>query len=156
MIGTLRNLAALCFAVILLTIPLIAQTDRASVNGTVTDASGSAVQNARIEAVSVDTGIRRQAATGSAGTYEFAGLPIGLYKVTIEKEGFRTMAIDHVVLSVGEARTLDARLEVGGITEMVEVAATPEPVNRSSADVGAVIDGAEIKELPLNGRSFAT
>ncbi len=143
----------MCFVVAL---PLAAQVDRASVGGTVTDASGAVVKGAKIGAESSGTGFQRWTVTSDAGTFHMPGLPIGIYKVTVEKEGFRSITIDRVVLSTGEERTIDAHLEVGGITEEVQVSTTLEDVDRSSAEVGAVIDSAQIREVPLNGRSFAT
>src|SRR5262249_52057399 len=77
-------------------------------------------------------------------------------KITVEKEGFRPVTIERVVLSVGEKRTVDARLVVGGVTEAVEVLATPDALDRSSAEVSTVIDSSQIREIPVNGRSFAT
>jgi hypothetical protein len=143
----------MCFVVAL---PLAAQVDRASVGGTVTDASGAVVKGAKVGAESSGTGFQRWTVTSDAGTFHMPGLPIGIYKVTVEKEGFRSITIDRVVLSTGEERTIDAHLEVGGITEEVQVSTTLEDVDRSSAEVGTVIDSAQIREVPLNGRSFAT
>ena len=136
-----RNLAGFAVVIIYLvfaTLPLTAQIDRASLNGTVTDASGSIVQNAQVDVTAADTGFRRQTITGDTGTYQVPGLPIGVYKVAVTKEGFRPINIEQVTLSVGETRTVDARLEVGEQTEIVEVVSVVEAVNRSSAEVGTV------------------
>ena len=143
----------MCFV---MAVPLTAQVDRASVGGTVTDSSGAVVKGARIGAASSSTGFQRWTVTSDAGAFYLPGLPIGTYKVTVEKEGFKSITIDRVVLSIGEERTFDARLDVGGITEEVQVSTTLDDVDRSSAEVGAVIDSAQIREVPLNGRSFAT
>src|SRR5215471_16027316 len=100
---------------LLVTVPLAAQTDRASVNGTITDPSGALVGRANVRAESIDTGFRRGAVTGDTGTYQLTGLPIGAYRITVEHEGFKTVTFDQVVLSVGETRTLDARLDIGSV-----------------------------------------
>src|SRR5215831_13592700 len=131
----------ICF---LVASPLCAQTDRASVNGTVTDSSGAVVGDAKIEAVSLETGFRRQASSGEAGTYQLPGLPIGTYKISVEKEGFKSVILDRVILSVGEARTIDAQLGVGAIAEEVQVTTSAEALNRTSAEVSAVIDSSQI------------
>jgi hypothetical protein len=135
---------------------LTAQVDRSAVSGTVTDATGAVVGSATVEAVDLATGFRRSVTTGESGTYQLTALPIGTYKINVSKEGFKSVAIDKVILSAGEERTIDARLDVGGITEQVQVVEAFEPLNRSSAEVGTVIDSAQIREIPVNGRSFAT
>src|SRR5438132_1812931 len=141
---------------IMLSSSLAAQVDRASLTGTITDSTEAVIGGARIEVVSSSTGFQRQTTSTDAGTFQLSGLPIGIYKVTVEKPGFRTMTIDNVVLSVGQERTIDAQLQIGGITEEVEVRTALEPLNRSSAEVGTVIDSNQIRDVPLNGRSFAT
>ncbi len=142
--------------VLLFALPLIAQVDRSSINGVITDPKGAAVLNAKVEATSAGTGLRRQVTTGTAGTYQLTGLPIGVYRITVEKDGFKSTSIDALTLSVGEGRTVDARLEVGTSNEIVEVHSSAEAINRDSAEIGTVIDSEQIRDLPINGRSFAT
>ncbi len=135
---------------------LMGQADRASLNGTITDISGAVITEAQISVISANTGFRRNTESGRSGNYQLPSLPVDIYKVTIQKEGFKSITFDNVVLSVGDERTIDARLQPGGILEEIDVTTVPETVNRSSAEVGTVIDSAEIREVPLNGRSFAT
>ncbi|HEX3878847.1 MAG TPA: carboxypeptidase regulatory-like domain-containing protein [Bryobacteraceae bacterium] len=147
------------FSIVLLLfvcLPAFAQVDRASLNGTVTDATGSAVPGAKVEAVSAATGLRRQTLSGAAGTYEIAGLPIGGYTVTVTKEGFKPLKVNEVNLAVAEPRTVDARLAVGLVTEAVEVAATTEALNRTSAEVGGLVEPEQIKDIPISGRNWAS
>src|SRR5262249_15163804 len=118
--------------------------------------SGAVIGNAHIEAVSTETGFRREVTTGETGTYQITALPIGTYTMTVQKEGFKSFKLDRVVLSVGETRTIDARLGVGPVTEEVQVVGESEGLDRSSAEVGTVIDSEQIREIPVNGRSFAT
>ncbi len=136
-------------------LPLAAQVDHSSLNGTVTDASGAFVQGARIEAVSSATGFRRQTTSSAAGAYQLPGLAAGNYSITFSKEGFKSAQFKDVDLAVGQPRTIDARLEVGSIAERVEVAAALETVNRTSAEVGGLIEAQQIKELPISGRNWA-
>src|SRR5580704_17154558 len=89
-------------------LPMLAQVDHASLSGTVTDGSGNIVQGAKVETVSVETGFRRQTVTGSGGTYQIPGLPIGSYTVTVNKEGFKPIEFKGVELAVGQPRTIDA------------------------------------------------
>jgi hypothetical protein len=139
-----------------LALPLAAQVDHASLNGTVTDASGALVDRANVEAVSAATGFRRQAMTGTAGAYQISGLPIGVYDVTISKAGFKSVDVKNVELSVGQPRTIDATLAVGPVAESVEVTATAETLNRTSAEVGGLIESEQIKEIPVSGRNWAS
>src|ERR1035441_1914398 len=139
-----------------LAVPLAAQVDYASLNGTVTDPSGGLIQGARVAAVSSDTGFRRGTITNAAGTYQLTGLAVGTYAVTISREGFKAVALKQVELAVGQPRTIDARLQVGSIAESVEVTATLETLNRSSAEVGGLIEAEQIKEIPVSGRNWAS
>jgi hypothetical protein len=132
----------------------LAQVDRATLNGTVTDSSGALVQNVKIELDSQAIGLHRETATNSKGTYQVPALPIGIYKITMSKDGFKPELLEAVEFQVGQARTIDARLQVGAQTEVVEVHAE-EALNRSSAEVGTVIESEQIKEIPLDGRNWA-
>jgi len=148
---------ALSFTLCVLIVwPLAAQVDHASLNGTVADQSGALVENAKVEAVSNATGFRRQVHTGAGGTYQIPGLPVGVYTVTISKEGFKSVDVKDVELFVGQPRTIDAKLMVGAVTDAVEVQATLETLNRTSAEVGGLVEAEQIKEIPVSGRNWAT
>ena len=136
--------------------PVSAQVDHASLSGTVTDSSGALVQGAKVETVSVETGLHRQTVTGSAGTYQIPGLPIGIYTVTVSQAGFDTIEYKGVELAVGQPRTIDAKLSVGSTTATVDVTASLETLNRTNAEVGGMVEPAQIKELPIDGRNWAT
>ena len=113
-----------------LALPLAAQVDNGALNGTVMDPSRSVMAGARVVAVSSATGFRRETTTGSAGTYQLPGLAVGTYTVTISKEGFKAAQFKDVELTVGQPRTIDARLEIGSVTESVDVGATLETLMR--------------------------
>jgi hypothetical protein len=137
-------------------LPLVAQVDHASLSGTVTDASSAVVQGASVETVSIETGFRRQTTTGTGGTYQIPGLPIGNYTVTFSKLGFKPVEIKDVELAVGQPRTVDARLQVGATTDTVEVTADMQTLNRTNAEVGGLVDAEQIKEIPVDGRNWAS
>jgi hypothetical protein len=139
----------------LIAFPLFAQ-DRAAINGTVTDVSGALVPDATVELKSGETGLRRATLTDHGGRYQITPLPVGIYTLTIGKGGFRQTTVNHIDLQYSETRTIDARLEVGGATDTVEVSATAEAVNRTNAEVGAVIETQQIKEIPVSGRNWAS
>jgi hypothetical protein len=136
--------------------PVFAQVDRASLNGTVTDQSGGLIENAKVTVVSNATGSRRAAITGAAGTYQIPGLPVGQYAVSFAKVGFGLVEFKDVELFVGQPRTLDVQLKIGAVTDSVEVTATVDTLNRTSAEVGGLIDSEQIKEIPVSGRNWAT
>jgi outer membrane receptor protein involved in Fe transport len=147
----------ICFAIAAgLSFQLRAQVDESSLTGTVTDASGALITAVKVEAVSSTTGLRRETQSGSAGTYQMPGLPIGIYTVTFSKAGFRTTDFKSVELAVGQPRTLDARLAVGAVSETVEVAAPLDTLNRTSAEVGGLVEEKQIQELPISGRNWAS
>src|SRR5580700_11159723 len=97
-----------CFISAVLTLPLAAQVDHASLNGSVTDSSGALVEGAKVAAVSAATGFHRETLTGAAGTYQIPALAVGTYTVTVSKTGFRTVDFNAVELAVGQTRTIDA------------------------------------------------
>src|SRR5215471_1295849 len=135
---------------------LTAQVDNASLTGTVMDASNSAVPGAKVEAVSAATGVRRQTITSTSGAYQIPSLPVGFYTVTISKAGFRAAEFHDVELTVGQSRTLDAHLSVGTLAESVQVSAAADPLNRTSAEVGGLVEASQIKEIPVSGRNWAS
>jgi hypothetical protein len=136
--------------------PVLAQVDRAELEGTVTDQSGAAVAGAGVKILAVDTGIAQEQMSNSKGYYRFPGLAVGRYKVTVANAGFKTKVIEDVIVQVGQTRTLDATLAVGSPTEKVEVNATLSPSDRSSAEAATVIRTDQIENLPNNGRDWAS
>src|ERR1019366_3380625 len=109
-----------------------------------------------VAAVSSDTGFRRETTTSAAGTYQLTGLAVGTYAVTISREGFKAVEVKQVELAVGQPRTIDAKLQVGSVAESVEVSASLETLNRTSAEVGGLIEAEQIKEIPVSGRNWAS
>jgi Carboxypeptidase regulatory-like domain len=135
---------------------MFAQVDRAVLEGTVTDASGAVIGGAMVQALAVGTGISQDQQTNSNGYYRFSGLAVGQYTVTATNPKFTTKVIDEVMLQVGQTRTLNINLEVGGRAEKVEVTASGEPANRNSAEASTVIGTDQIANLPNNGRDWAS
>src|SRR5579859_6592533 len=117
---------------------LFSQVDLASLNGTVTDASGAAIPGAKVVVVAPATGLHRETGTGTNGGYNIPGLPIGVYNVTVSYPGLETVEAQGLTLSVGQVATYDARLAVGAVKTEVEVRAPSVEVNRTSAEIGGV------------------
>jgi hypothetical protein len=135
---------------------LIAQVDRATLVGTVSDSSGAVVPNAAVALVSQETGLRRESLTGPSGTYTFSLVPIGLYTVTVTQSGFRPVSMKDLRLGVGDNRTLDFALEVSNVEATVTIESVLAPLDSTSAVVGTVIGGQHMREIPLNGRHWAS
>jgi hypothetical protein len=135
---------------------LHAQTDRSALNGTVTDPTGAVVPQVAVQAKSTSTAWVRQTVTSGAGNYEMPALLVGTYQLTFTKDGFKPFVMEGIELTVGQARTVDARLQVGSQTDVVNVSASTELLNQTSAEVGGVIEATQINEIPLSGRNWAT
>ncbi|HSZ60944.1 MAG TPA: TonB-dependent receptor [Terriglobales bacterium] len=121
-----------------------------------TDPSGAAVAGATVQIVAADTGLTTTQASNTVGYYHFPGLAVGHYSVTVSSNGFKTTVIRNVILEVGETHTQDIKLPVGAVTEKVEVNASNELTNRSSAEAGTVIRPDQIADLANNGRDWTT
>src|SRR5215472_4374801 len=152
-----RSLLASAVLFISLAPAVFAQTDTGSVRGTVTDPQGSVVANAQVTITNADTAYSRNMKTDSAGNYGFQSLPVGRYTLRITgTQGFKTFEEKDIVLHVNDNLTVDAKLTVGAAGETtVEVTASANRVELTNAELSGAIEGAQITELPLNGRSFA-
>ncbi len=130
--------------------------DRASITGTVTDTSGASMAGATVTLLMPATQLQREAKTNSSGIYSFTSLAVGSYQVTISSDHFRPLIVDRIELSYAQVRTVDARLQVGAATQQVEVTASTDALNRTTAEQGIVIESPQIADIPLNGRNWAT
>ena len=145
----------LILLILVLAIPAAAQTDRANLEGTVTDPSGGVMSGATVTATEVDTGISEQRESNARGYYFFPGLPVGAYSLSVSKAGFNTRIVDGLKLRVGEDHNLDVQLEVGKVTERVVVTAQENPAEHTSPADSSVIGSEQIANLPTNGRDWA-
>ncbi|MBT9330614.1 TonB-dependent receptor [Paracidobacterium acidisoli] len=138
---------------LLASLPVMAQTDRGTITGTVTDPSGRRVVNADVLIRSNATGVETPVKTNNAGVYTATSLSTGDYDVSVEADGFASLRFEHVGLDVGQVRTLDAKLSVTGGSVQVNVRAD-SGLSKSSIEIGGVINGRQAQDLPLNGRSY--
>jgi hypothetical protein len=134
----------------------VAQVDRAVLEGTLTDATGAVIRGAAVQVLAVETGTSEEQQANSNGYYRFPGLAVGRYTVTVTNPKFTTKVIDEIALQVGQTRTLNIQLQVGAVAEKVEVNASAEPAERSSAEASTVIDTTQIANLPNNGRDWTS
>jgi hypothetical protein len=135
---------------------VLAQTSTATLQGTVTDPGGAIVPGATVRVESIGMGWKRETLSDNSGLYVLNLLPVGKYLVSAELPGFKTAKIENVTLEIGQSRTLDIKLEVGELREVVSVEETAPPLDRSSAVIGTVIQSNQVRELPLNGRHWAS
>ena len=136
--------------------PLAAQTDRATLEGTITDPTGGTIPGANITVTAVATGISQMRKTNSHGYYLFPGLAVGEYTISVSNPGFKTKTLENVSVQVGETHTLDIQLSVGEVSEKVVVNAEAEPAERTLAAQSSVITNTQIADLPSNGRDWAS
>jgi len=133
-----------------------AQIDRAALSGTVVDPSGRVLPQTRITAVQIATKLERATTSSATGTYDIPELPVGNYTITFEHNGFRTLTFVDVEEVLGRTRTLNATLQVSGKDERVQVSASSAELDKTSDALGGRIEPEQAKELPLNGRNWAT
>jgi Carboxypeptidase regulatory-like domain/TonB dependent receptor len=127
----------------------------AEISGTVKDQTGAVLPGAEIKATQTDTGIERTTISNETGSYVLPNLALGPYRVEVSLPGFRTFVQTGVVLQVNSRPVVNAVLEVGQVSEQVEVQANAAMVETRSVGVGQVMENARILELPLNGRQAA-
>ena len=126
----------------------------ASISGTVKDPSGATITGATITVTNTDTGIAQTQKTNTAGFYSFQSLPLGHYDVQVEQTGFKTFRQTRLVLDVNAAFVVDATLQVGQVSEKIEVSSTALHVETASTQMGEVIGGNEMTGVPLVSRSY--
>jgi hypothetical protein len=126
----------------------------ASISGTVKDASGASIAGATVTATNTGTGIAETRTTNGQGFYSFQLLPLGTYVLTVEQTGFKEYQQTELVLDVNSALTVDATLQVGQVSEKIEVAANALHVDTVSSQMGEVIEGKEMTDVPLVTRSY--
>ena len=126
----------------------------ASISGTVTDATGAALVGASVRATNVETGITKSQQTNAQGYYSFQDLPLGHYTIEVELKGFKSFRQTGLVLDVNAALVVDVTLQIGQVTETTTVEASALHVDTASTQMGEVIGGHEMTEVPLVSRSY--
>ncbi|MBV9342588.1 MAG: carboxypeptidase regulatory-like domain-containing protein [Acidobacteria bacterium] len=126
----------------------------ASLSGVITDSSGAAVSAATVNARSLESGTSRSGVTDQSGRYQFFALPVGVYEIRATKEGFAEGIRSGVRLVVGQDASVDLSLRIGEVTEKVKVTADAAVVNLTTQDISGLVGERQVKDLPLNGRSY--
>ncbi len=128
--------------------------DTALIVGTVTDATDAVIPGAKITFAHIATGTEYNTTTNETGNFRSPPLRIGEYIVVAEAEGFKAYSGSGVNVSIGDVRQLDVSLEIGAVTEVIEVQASAPLLQTSEASAGTVIENRQIVDLPLNGRDY--
>src|ERR1700734_779251 len=129
-----------------------AQDATARITGTITDSTGAVIPGVQVTVTNTATQISREATTDHDGFYQVLALPIGNYKVTATRDGFRTVVSTEYKLLINQALRVDFKMQVGTASEKVEVGAEAAPVETVTATLGQSVTGRVLTNMPLNGR----
>jgi hypothetical protein len=149
----LAGVCVLCLSA-LISLPLRAQVAGATLTGTVTDTQGGAIPNAKVSARNTATGVSTDTTTNAAGLFNIVNLVPGDYDVNVSAPGFSTV-VTKVTLTVGATQALNPSLQVGQVTQEVQVTGVAPIVETTNATLSGEVVGQQIIELPLNGRDWA-
>ena len=149
---TLRTALLLSVLASIFVIPVAAQTT-GTILGQVSDPSGASAVGAAVQAENLDTGLVRTASTTNEGLYLIPLLPIGSYKITVKAAGFKEFSQTGITLQVGQNARVDVALQLGALTESVNVSAAALSVDTQSTTVGGIVDNRRVENIPLNGRN---
>jgi carboxypeptidase family protein len=134
-----------------------AQITQGSISISVTDTSGAILQSAELALQDLATNETRAGTTSSAGSYTFAGLPTGNYRLTVTKQGFETQVFESVTVSATRVTDLKASLKVGAVSQQVVVSEEAVPVLETSSNaITGTVDMKQVEQLPLIGRDISS
>ena len=151
-----RALLALtpCLLLLLLALPAHAQKSSGQITGSVVDQAGAALPEAKITVTQVGTNLTREVNTNQDGIYSVPDLPAGTYRISVTQGGFKETVAEGVIVNASTTTRQDFALQVGAVGERVDIVASDVQVQRETGTVGDVVTGEQVRELPLNGRSF--
>src|SRR5947208_10102400 len=133
---------------------LWAQAPTGQITGTVTDPSGAVIAGATVTLTNPATEMRRETTTNIDGLFNIPALPPGVYNLQVDAKGFPKQARENLELQVGQVAKIDFALQVGNVTETIQVAGGAPVLQAETAELGTVIENRRIVELPLNGRNY--
>ncbi len=134
--------------------PAFAQVVGASISGTIRDASGAGLPGAQVTIQNLETGAARKLEADASGRYSAPSIAIGKYQVSALKPGFSPQTRTGIDLTIGQSVAIDITLEVGDLKQAVVVEESPTPVNLSTQQTSGLVGERQVKDLPLNGRSY--
>ncbi len=136
--------------------PAMAQVAGATLSGLITDSSGAGIVGATVSIKNVGTGEVRAIPTNGNGFYSAPNLLPGTYETTVTAQGFSTVVQKDIILTVGAQQTLNLSLQPGQVKQLVEVTDLPPQVETSTSAISSTVDSTTVRELPLNGRDWAS
>ncbi len=139
---------------ILAVAPRLSAQTAGGVSGHLTDQTGANLANTDVTLTDVETSTARSTKSTESGNYTFTEVPPGTYSLQVKHAGFKTSQSDTFQVQVQQSVRLDFTLQVGAVTESVEVMATSALLQADNASLGTVVENAQLKELPLNGRNY--
>src|SRR5580704_7436103 len=150
----MKVLTATLISLSLLLVPALSRAQDATgrVAGTITDATGAVIPGVQVTVTNTATHVSRKTSTNHDGYYQILALPIGNYKVTVEHEGFSTVASDEYKLLINQALRVDVKMAVGAANQTVEVGAQAAAVETVNSTLGQSVTGRALTNMPLNGR----
>ena len=148
----LRATALFAFLVVF-AFSLSAQIQNGSFTGTVLDPSGAAIPNAKVTLKNMGTGLSVTATSNQTGLYNARELPPGNYSITAQAQGFKTSTLTNMTLNAGSIQRADFHLEVGQVSQTVEVSGAAPPVDTEDSKLSTTVNSTQISNLPLNGRN---
>src|SRR3984885_5388027 len=150
-----RRLLVVASALICLTLsPLVYGQANGSLSGTVADKTGGVLTGATVKITSQATGLERDTKTDDSGHYIVPLLPVSIYTIHVEAQGFQTTEQKDIRLQIDEQREIDFSLNPASVSQSVEVSATEVAVETTNPSLGQVTPAEEVADLPLNGRNF--
>ncbi|MGH9801197.1 MAG: carboxypeptidase regulatory-like domain-containing protein, partial [Blastocatellia bacterium] len=150
----LPRFATACLLLFVLLFPVCAQTPSGEISGVVNDSAGSVVSGVKVTLTNPSTNAVREVQTNEAGLYAFPALPPGGYNLRVERQGFRSIERKNIEVLVGSANRIDLNLEIGEVSNTVEIAGGAPVLQSENASIGTVIENRSVVELPLNGRNY--
>ena len=151
--ATTRALVLVLLCALLCVTSVVAQVS-ATLSGIITDASNASVAGAKVTATNLETGVSRTVPSDSTGRYQIFALPVGEYQVRVTKEGFSEGVRTGIHLVVGQEALADVPLQVGRIDQQIKVTEDVPVVNLTTRDISGLVGEQQVKDLPLNGRSY--
>ena len=150
-----RHLIGAAAIVLLICATAFAQQTTGVITGRVTDEQGAAIPGATVTAKNAANGLTRSEVSDAEGLYRLQALPIGIYEVTAELQGFATLSKKDVEVNIAQTQAIDFGMKVASLAETVNVTGATPLIETTASSVGAIVDVKRIESIPLNGRQFA-
>src|ERR1700722_9372978 len=153
-LASILSLALLFASIAVLNVRLHGQVILGSIVGTIVDTSGGSIVGAKVTVTSTGTGERRAGQSRGGGDYEFLNLVPGIYRVEVEQSGFKKATRENVEVTISGAVRAAIAIEVGEVTQNVEVQATAQLLRTENANVSQVVPTRAVEETPVSGRNL--